>query len=50
MKKNYNDVITAAAFNHAMRLIEEYYPDMPNERKMAQALRLAEKICKREKH
>ena len=50
MKKNYNDVITAAAYSHARRLIEEYYPDMSEERKRVQAAKLAKKICKKEKH
>lgn len=47
--KNSN-VITAQAYEYALRLIDTNYPGMSQERKHVQAVRLAEKICKREKH
>lgn len=45
-----NGRVTAAAMAHALRLIEMYYPDMPDDRKQVQAARLAMKINKKEKH
>ena len=44
MKSNIK--ITTNAYLHALRLVKEAYPDMPEERQMAQAARLAAKICK----
>lgn len=38
--------ITVNAFNHALSLIEEFYPDLPYELKIKQAAQLAAKICK----
>lgn len=42
--------ITAAAYNHALMLIKEYYPQLAEEAQIRQATRLAEKICNKEKH
>lgn len=42
--------ITTNAFNHALRLIRDSYPDMSEDRQIAQAVKLAEKICKKAKH
>lgn len=46
MKNKQPIKITAAAFAHAMMLIKENYPELPEERQMAMAERLAAKICK----
>lgn len=40
------DKITANAYAHALRIVSDAYPDMPKERQMVQAARLAAKICK----
>lgn len=42
--------MTAQAFSHALQLIQTNYPDMPKDRQIVQAKRLAAKINKREKH
>jgi len=42
--------ITAQAFSHALQLIQTNYPDMPKDRQIVQASKLAKKICKKEKH
>lgn len=44
-----NKRVTQAAFRHALQLIRESYPDMAEELQMRQAVRLAEKICKKSK-
>lgn len=41
--------MTAEAFNHALKLINIYYPDLNEELKRKRAAELAEKICKKEK-
>lgn len=41
--------VTANAFNHALRLIKEHYPDMAEDCQIKQAYKLAEKICRRAK-
>jgi len=47
MQQNANPPkITAQAFAHAMRIVRESYPDMPEDRQRVQAARLAAKICK----
>lgn len=42
--------VTQAAFRHALLLVKENYPEMSEELQLKQAMRLALKICKKEKH
>lgn len=44
-----SEKITAQAYEHAMRLVRENYPSIGEERLRVMAVRLAEKICRKER-